>query len=57
MQLLGSSTKFIENSKDGELLPGLEAAEVVLVHWNLLNNSYHQASKVLFTFVPNHLVN
>ena len=23
------------------------------MHCNLVNNSYHQASKVLFTFVPN----
>ena len=27
--------------------------EVVLVHCNLLNNSYQQASKILITFVPN----
>ena len=26
--------------------------EVVLVHRNLVNNSYQQASRVLFTFVP-----
>ena len=25
----------------------------LLVHYNLVNNSYQQASKVLFTFVPN----
>ena len=31
----------------------LESAEVVLVHCNLANNKYQQASKVLFTFVPN----
>ena len=30
----------------------LEIVEVVLVHCNLVNNSYQQASKVLFTFVP-----
>ena len=24
-----------------------------MVHCNLVNNSYHQVSKVLFTFVPN----
>ena len=27
--------------------------EVALVHCNLVNNTYQQASKVLFTFVPN----
>ena len=31
----------------------LENVEVVLVHCNLVNNSYQQASRVLFTFVPN----
>ena len=31
----------------------LESVEVVLVHCNLLNNSYQQASKVLLNFVPN----
>ena len=31
----------------------LESVEVVLVHSNLVNNNYQQASKVLFTFLPN----
>ena len=31
----------------------LESVEVVLVHCNLVNKKYQQASKVLFTFVPN----
>ena len=34
-------------------MPKLESTEVVLVHCNLVNNNYQQASKVLFTFVPN----
>ena len=33
-------------------MPKLESAEIVLVHCNLVNNSYQQASKVLFTFMP-----
>ena len=53
MQLLGSSKKVIENNKDGEIVPRLEIAEVLLVHCNLVNNSYQKTSKVLFTFVPN----
>ena len=53
MQLLGSSKKVIENNKDGEIVPRLETVEVVLVHCNLVNNSYQEGSKVLFTFVPN----
>ena len=53
IQLLGSSKKVSENNKNGELAPRLETVEVVLVHCNLVNNNYQQASKVLFTFVPN----
>ena len=34
-------------------MPKLESVEVVLLHCNLANNNYQQASKVLFTFVPN----
>ena len=53
MQLLGSSKKDIDQNKYGEILPRLETVEVVLVHCNLANNNYLQASKVLFAFVPN----
>ena len=42
-----------DQDKDGEDVPKLESIEVVLVHCNLVNNNYQQASKVLFTFVPN----
>ena len=34
-------------------MPELESVGVILVHINLINNSYQQASKVLFTFVLN----
>ena len=53
MQLLGNSKKVIDQNKDGELVPRLKTVEVVLLHCNLVNNCYQQASKVLFTFVPN----
>ena len=53
MQLLGDLKKDFDQNKNGELLPRLETVEVVLVHCNLVNNSYQQASKLLFTFVPN----
>ena len=52
MQLLGSSKKDIAQNKDGEIVPRLETVKVVLVHCNLVNNNYQQASEVLFTFVP-----
>ena len=53
MQLLRSLKKDIDQNKDGEIVPKLETVEVVLVQCNLVNNNYQQASKVLFTFVPN----
>ena len=53
MQLLGSEEKDVDKNKNGELVPRLEIAKIVLVPCNLVNNSYQQSSKVLFTFVPN----
>ena len=53
MQLLGSSKKVIDKNKNREIVPRLETVEVALVHCNLVNNNYQQASKVLFTIVPN----
>ena len=53
MKLLGSTKDIIDLDKNSENVPRLENVEVVLVHCNLVNNSYQQHSKVLFTFVPN----
>ena len=53
MKLLGSKKKDVDTDKDREDVPKLESVEVVLLHCNLVNNSYQQASKVLFTFIPN----
>ena len=53
MKVLGSAKKDVDKDKDGEDVQKLESVEVFLVHCNLVNNSYQQASKVLFTFVPN----
>ena len=53
MKLLGSTKDTIDADKNSENVPRLENVEVVLVHCNLVNNSYQQASRVLFTFVPN----
>ena len=55
MELLGSSKKGIDKNKDCEIVPRLEAVEVVLIHSNLVNTSYQQAPKVLFNLVPNKL--
>ena len=48
MILLGSTKKDVGQDKDGEDMPKLESLEVVLVHCNLHNRNYQQASKVLF---------
>ena len=53
MKLLGSTKKDVDQDKDGEDVPKLESVEVVLLHCNLVNKNYQQASKVLFTFEPN----
>ena len=53
MKLLGSTSNSIDKDKNSELVPKLESVDIVLVHCNVVNNSYQQASKVLFTFVPN----
>ena len=53
MRLLGSTTNSIDKDKNSELVPNLESVDLVLVHCNLVNNSYQQASKVLFTLLPN----
>ena len=50
MKLLGSTKDIIDIDKNSENVPRLE--KVVLVHCNLVNNSYQQHSRVLFTFVP-----
>ena len=53
MKLLGSTKDTIDADKNSENVPRLENVEVVLVHCNLVNNSYQQTSRVLFTFLPN----
>ena len=52
IKLLGSTSCIIDADKNSENIPRLENVEVVLVHCNLVNNSYQQASRVLFTFAP-----
>ena len=53
MKLLGTTKTKITNDKNGENVPHLEIAEVILVHCNMINNDYQQDSRVLYTFVPN----
>ena len=53
MKLLGSTENEIIKDKNGENVPHLEITEVVLVHWDIVNNDYQEDSRVLNTFVPN----
>ena len=53
MKLLGSTKSKKRKDENCENMSYLEIAEVVLVHCNVVNNSYQQRSKVLYTFAPN----
>ena len=53
MKLLGSTEDKITKDKNGENVPHLEIAEVVLIHCDIVNNGYQQDSRVLYTLVPN----
>ena len=53
MKLLGSTESKITGEKNGENVPHLELAEVVLIHCNIVDNSYQQNSRILYTFVSN----
>ena len=58
MRLLGSTKKDVSQDKDGEDVPTLESAEVVLVYCNLVNNNYQQALKYYLRLSQiNNLVN
>ena len=52
MKLLGSSKSVIDSNKNSKLVSKLESVDLVLMNYNLVNNTYQKASKVLFTFVP-----
>ena len=53
MKLLGSNESKITKDKNGENVPHLEIVELVLIHCNIVNNSYQQNSQILYAFVPN----
>ena len=52
MKLLGSAESKITKDKNGENVPHLEIAELVLIYCNVVNNNYQQNSRILYTFVP-----
>ena len=53
MKILASTKSKRTEDKKGENVLYLEINKVLLIHFNLVNNSYQQISRVLYTFVPN----
>ena len=53
MLLLGINKSKIRKNENGENVPYLEITEVILLHCNIVNNSYQQNSRVSYTFVSN----
>ena len=53
MKLLGITEIKITGEKNGENVPHLGVVEVVLIHSNIVDNSYQQNSRILYTFLPN----
>ena len=58
MKLLGSTKNKIAKYKNGENVPYLEITEVVLIHCNVVNNSYNKIQEsCIHMFLINHSVN
>ena len=53
MKLLGSTKTKITGERNGDNVPHLEVVELVLIHCNIVDNSYQRNSRILYTFVPN----
>ena len=53
MKLSGSTKSKITKDKNGKNVPYSEVTKVVLIHWNVVNNTYQQKSKVLPALFPN----
>ena len=55
MKLLGSIESKITEDKNGENVPHLGVAELIIVYCNIINNNYQRDSRILYAFVPNKL--
>ena len=55
MKILGSTKNKISKDENGENVPYLEIAEVILVHFDIVDNDFQQDSRDLhlYAFVPN----
>ena len=51
IKFLRSIKSKITKDENGESVSHLEITEVVLMHFNIVNNVYQQNPKVLYTFV------
>ena len=57
MRLLGSTENKIIKDKNGENIPHLEITEVLLTHYNIVNNDYHKDLRIcIYLFQINHSV-
>ena len=54
-KLLGRTRSKRNKDENGENTPHLEITEIVLVHYNTVNDDYQQDSRVFYTFLPNKL--
>ena len=50
IKLLGSTKSKITKDENDENVPHLEITEVVLIHWNIVNNDYQQYSRALYKY-------
>ena len=48
MKLLGSTKSMITKDENGENVSHLEITEVILVHFNIVNNDYQQVIHLLY---------
>ena len=53
VKLRASTKSKISKDKNNEIVPYLKITEVILIHCNVVNNSYQQNSRVLYTFISN----
>ena len=49
MKLLGSTKSKITKNGKSENVPNLEISEVVLAHFNIVNNNYQQNSRAFYS--------
>ena len=53
MSLFGNENKkLIDKTKDGENVPSLKVADVVLVRFDFVDNQYQQKFQALYTLRP-----